>query len=176
MKPPPSTLMPSPGLRAKNRTEILRIIEEMRTGAGELMREVFPGSLKRYVLPHLPASTISKAREAYVCGAFFRAGLYILALRIGGAPRERAQRLVDHLQEWVDRLWPVATPDAPVTDIVRKAQETDTQEDAAETAYLAAVIEGDPVRIAAAREAWVTLLRQCRADERSLLLALAGGA
>lgn len=77
-----------------------------------MTRAVFPGALKRYAIPLLPASTLSKARNAYPCSPVYRHDLCLLGLWAGGAPRSQAQLLVDHAQDVVDRLWPAEDADA----------------------------------------------------------------
>lgn len=120
---------------AKKPGELLRVIDSLRVESAELMREVFPGNLKRYAIPNLPESTISKAREGYVCSAFFRASLYILALRLAGARRERAQRLVDRLQDLVNKWWP-ADQSSALEEMLDQEGDADAEEDRAEMRYL----------------------------------------
>lgn len=129
-------------------------MEDLRVEAGEAMKEAFPGSLKRYALPLLPASTLSKARLAYVCCPLFRMGLVILALKVGGADKARAQRLVDRLQRLVHRLWPESEAPAP-KEIVSKVQEIDAAEDVARTEYL--------MGVPGAGERWLDLVEQQQA-------------
>lgn len=162
----PQSLRAGAWPRAKNPTELLREVELLRLEAGALMREVFPGNLKRYALPHLPETTINKARNAYVCGAFFRSALYIFALRIAGADRSRAQRLVDYLQELVNRWW----GDAPLTDEEledesRKEQTLDTAEDLAQ--------HDIPYDGLAAERLWLSRLREVHAHHAALIPRLA---
>lgn len=141
------------------------MLKDLRVGAAREMRAAFPGELKRYALPRLPETTLSKARLGYMCGPFFRAGLCILALKVGGAPRERAQRLVDWLQDLVDQWWPPVgepTPDMP--ELVRTEQEIDGAEDREETDYL--------LGIPGARTRWLGMLRRRRAHDCTLIQRL----
>lgn len=132
-----TTMAATVPLRAKGRPQVLRIMEAMRLEAGEQMIAAFPGCLKIYALPLLPASTLSKARLAYFCGPYFRAALVLLALRVGGADKARALRLVAWLAAWVERLWPDAdTPE--VKDVAEKFVEVDAAEDVARVRFLCA--------------------------------------
>ncbi len=158
-----STVAPGTALCAKNRGQVLRVVEEIRVEAGEEMKRAFPGALKRYALPYLPESTLSKARMAYVCCPLFRAALCIVALRVGGAPRERAQRLVDSLQALVDRLWPKEEAEASADELVRKETRIDGAEDREQTDMLLGVV--------GARERWLECLRERRALDATLLRA-----
>lgn len=93
--------------RAKNRSAILLLLQELRAEAAAVARAAFPGALKRYALPLLAASTLTKARRGYSCSPVYRHTLCLVGLWAGGAPREQAQLLADHAQGVVDRLWPV---------------------------------------------------------------------
>lgn len=149
--------------RAKNPPPVLLVMEQMRTEAGEQMRAAFPGALKRYGLPLLPPSTISKARLAYVCCPAFRAALCILALRVGGADRARAQRIVDWLQSWIERLWPEEEA-KPAREVVPEHQAADAEEDMARTAYLTGAPGG--------RERFLAAVQRCHALAPTLIEAL----
>lgn len=95
----------------KNRVAVLPILEELRAEAAAVMCAAFPGALKRYAIPLLPASTLSKARRGYASSMVYRHDLALLGLWAGGAPREQGQLLADHAQDVVDRLWPVSEVD-----------------------------------------------------------------
>lgn len=112
--------------RAKKCREVLPMLEALRTEAATVVTDAFPGGLKRYTLPLLPESTITKARRGYTCSPVYRHDLCILGLRKGGAPRERAQLMVDHAQDLIDRLWPVEEEDPRQVSI----RETEAQSEA----------------------------------------------
>jgi hypothetical protein len=130
---------------------------------GAEMRAAFPAGLKRFSFPGLPETTLTRARQGSACSAFYRSALVLLALRVGGAPRERAQRLVDRLQDLVDRLWP---PEEipPTKQLSRQEQAVDGAENVAQLDY------HDDVPGASAR--WADLLRERQAITRTLLLRL----
>jgi hypothetical protein len=97
--------------RRKNRVAVLPILQELRSEAAAVMCAAFPGSLKRYVIPLLSESSITKARRGYACSMVYRHDLALLGLWAGGATREQGQLLADHAQGVVDRLWPVQEVD-----------------------------------------------------------------
>lgn len=114
------------GPRAKNRAAILLLLQALREESAAVARAAFPGSLKRYAIPLLPESTITKTRRGYACSLVFRHDLGIVALWKGGAPREQGQLLADHAQDLVDRLWPVAEVDPRQISLL----ETETESEA----------------------------------------------
>jgi hypothetical protein len=108
----PSTIATTSVPRAKNSATLLPMLAGLRLEAAAVMRSVFPDRLKRYTLPLLPASTLSKARHGYRCNPLYRFDLCLVGLWKGGAPRERALLLVEHAQDVVDRFWAAEVPDA----------------------------------------------------------------
>jgi hypothetical protein len=150
--------------RAKKPGEILRLSDEIRQSAGELMDTVFPAHLKRFAIPRLPESTITKARRGYVCNPFFRAGLCVLAIVKAGGTREQAQRLADWMQELVDVFFPVSTDDAELEAMIRCEQGIDAAEDIEETDFL--------LRVPGADVRWLRKLQERFALDRSLIRAL----
>lgn len=90
---------------AHNVADLVRITRALRLRAAAEVRAAFPDDLKRYALPGMPRTTISRARMGSSCSPAFRFGLLFVALRSGGATRDRAQRLVDAAQDLVNLLW-----------------------------------------------------------------------
>lgn len=141
--------------------DVLRIGHQLRIGAAQVIRGAMPHSRKR-MIPLVSACGVSRARHGDDTNPLYRTACWLVELRDSGAPRERAQRIVDWLQEQVDNLWP---PDpADINTASEAEQEVDGQEDAAQLAYHL----GRP----GARELWVEHLRTSRARERTLLIAL----
>lgn len=150
--------------------DILRAADELRTAAGAEMKIAFPSRLKRYAIPGLPPSSISRARKGSSCSAAFRFSLVLLALRAGGASEAVAQRLIDWLQSVKDRLWASREIDPEQLDaLIQMEQRIDASEDMEETDYL--------LRVPGSCRRWISHLRQRRAHDSVLIQALerAGG-
>lgn len=79
-------------------------------------------------VPGVGVTFLSRCTNGDACNPLFRiAGVFVLMKRLGMG-RERAQRLVDWLQEIVDWLWP--DTDAPAFDeTMQKEQELDVADD-----------------------------------------------
>lgn len=105
---------------------------------------------------------LSRARNGDASSPLYRLSVWLLALLATGAPRADAQRLVDFLQSLVDAWW--AGGCADLLALAQREQEIDAREDIEEVAYLCGR-EG-------ARERWLGFLRQRRAHDAELIVAL----
>jgi hypothetical protein len=108
------------------------------------------------------ACGLSRARHGDETNPLYRLACYLVELRDSGAERDKAQRIVDWLQEQVDGLWPPDPDD--VTRASEAEQEVDGEEDAAQLAY--------HLNKPGARAQWLELLRAHSARARTLIRAL----
>ena len=104
--------------------------------AAALVGETFSGlsgCLDRISFPGFTRYHVSRAAN----GTFNPLGKvvrWMIVLRMLGLDRSRAQRFVDWLQSWVDRLWPAEDVEQ-TDDLQLRTQLADIDEDAAEAAY-----------------------------------------
>lgn len=157
------TVRPAASVVTQSRADIVRLIEHLRTDAATEIDLAFPRQLKHYQVPGVSAFGLSRAKNGDVSNPLYRTACYIVALRMSGAPREKAQRIVDWLQSLVDLLWP-PKHDASARSLVRREQEIDGAEDLAECDYLLA----SP----GAAAVWLGCIRERRAHDASLIAAL----
>jgi hypothetical protein len=141
------------------------MMDLLRDEAAEDVKLAFPADESKRLLG-LPCASpwgISRARHGDDTNPLYRVRCWILALRKIGAPRERAQRIIDRLQDLVDMLWPTDDDEDP-TKLSEREQEVDGPEDGLQLAYAL----GRP----GSRRAWINQLVDRRAVERQLIRAL----
>jgi hypothetical protein len=100
----------APRVPQRNR-DLLQMMDLLRDEAAEDVKLAFPADESKRLLG-LPCASpwgISRARHGDDTNPLYRVRCWILALRKIGAPRERAQRIIDRLQDLVDMLWPTTT-------------------------------------------------------------------
>lgn len=122
------TSIAATAVRHQHRSAVdVRVLDGMRAEAAHVAQVMFPGALKRVnAVPGLHQTSISRSRAGDATNPLYRLGLWMVALRVSGAPSERAALAVEYLQELVMRLWPPADLDEGA--LHRREQELNGEE------------------------------------------------
>jgi hypothetical protein len=107
-------------------SDCLRDEAALELGAG--LAGVTGKQLKRAGVPTCGAYAVSRAMNGGDNNPLFKIAALFLAMRRMGLGRERAQRIVNWLQEVVDAIWP-ETEEADLAKVLEKDQELDVTDD-----------------------------------------------
>lgn len=104
------------------------LCDEAAVVLGEAFRDVSGKKIDAAAVPDVGRHGISRAINGSRTNPLFRlAGMFVLMKQMG-LGRDRAQRLVDHLQDLVDMIWP--PEDVPALEEVLEAeQDLDAEDD-----------------------------------------------
>lgn len=170
-----SKVLPSGQLVAQPHPYLLHHADRVTTEGAAVVRAMFPSNLRLVSrVPGVSMFGVSRARQQG--GAVATVGLYLLAMKACGRPRQAAERPLIWLQSLVDWLWcagPGVPTDVEIRQASREEQEAQCAEDVAQL-LLHEEITAESIDVAIARieeeEARMRhlklLLRRRRAAER----------
>lgn len=159
-----SMIAPGGRLSVQPRPVYVQLALQAEAEAAALVGESFgglTGVLGRIRFPGASRFGVSRAAHGTL-NPLAKIAVWMIVLRMLGLDRTRAQRFVDWLQSWVDRLWPEGeeNPDR----VQFEAQRDDLAEDICEAEYIAGV--------PGAEERWIAALHVQLASTRRLIVAM----
>lgn len=111
---------------------VLRLLDSLRVEASDTMSEVLDGAshkrIKTADVPGVGPTFVSRCTNNGDCNPLWKiAGLLVLMKRLGMG-RERAQRMVDWLQDLIDAIWPESEAE-DFEGVMVEEQELDAADD-----------------------------------------------